>query len=185
MSVHDQFVTLFMMFVCGNGLGVLFDAYRVLSHRLGIPGWLLAILDVVYWLVAAPAVFRVLYRTNHGEIRFYVFFGLILGISFYFLFCSVLTVRFVVWLFKRVTQAYRLLVRLFEVLVVKPVTALYKLIVIILGFVTAVSIFLFRIMLQLFHPIRKPLLRLARWIYSKGRQPFTAIGHIFKRWFKR
>ena len=65
-------------------MGLVFDVYRVASHRFHISRWLLPALDVVYWAAATLGVFSILLSNNEGEVRMYVFLGLGVGVTGYF-----------------------------------------------------------------------------------------------------
>lgn len=85
-------------------LGIAFDSYRVVSGQLRFPRWSVHALDLLYWVAASLFVFRMLYHSNQGELRFYVFLGLFIGVWIYFLFLSVITARFVVMLMRIVKR---------------------------------------------------------------------------------
>jgi len=65
-------------------MGLVFDVYRVASHRFHVARWLLPALDAVYWAAATLGVFSVLLHSNEGEVRMYVFLGLGIGVTGYF-----------------------------------------------------------------------------------------------------
>jgi spore cortex biosynthesis protein YabQ len=147
MTLNNQFLTLGLMVSSGLGLGVLFDAYRVLTGQLKFPRWLTAILDILYGLIAALTVFRVLYYSNHGQLRLYVFIGLLAGIFVYYQWFS----KMVIWF---VMQCIITVQWLIDIFIVAPIKALYKLLKIIFAFLKALTIFFYKLMLQLSYPLR-------------------------------
>lgn len=170
-------------------MGVAFDSYRIVFGQLRFPRWSIHALDLLYWLAASLFVFRALYHSNHGELRFYVFLGLFIGIWIYFLFLSVITERFVVILMKIIRQVYYFVVRLFQLLIIAPIRWLMRLIVVTLGFVWVVILFLFRItLLPLWKVIAwatRPIwtrLGRARWFRSLGKVKDIAVRR-WNRWF--
>ncbi|XEC94972.1 spore cortex biosynthesis protein YabQ [Paenibacillus tarimensis] len=152
MSLDVQFWTLAMMLLSGIGMGVAFDGYRVLSNRLRIGRLWIPVLDMLYWLAATIIVFRVLSASNEGEVRVYVFLGLLLGIGCYFWLFSSTVIAIVVWLIETIQKIVRLLIRCFDWLVLKPIVLLYRFVRIILGFFVVFTIFLFKIVIQLLRP---------------------------------
>jgi spore cortex biosynthesis protein YabQ len=146
-----------LMIGSGLGLGFFFDIYRVLTGKLEIKRWLIAILDIIYGLAAAVIVFRVLYYSNYGQLRFFIFFGLLLGIYLYYQWFSKITIRIVV-------KAIRLIQWLWNVFIVRPILALYKVLLIFLGFFKALTIFFYKVMLQLSYPLQFLTLWLIRLI---------------------
>ncbi|SEU31403.1 spore cortex biosynthesis protein YabQ [Paenibacillus sp. NFR01] len=127
MNPAIQWVTLFYMLLSGAAMGLAYDSYRVLSLKLTFPRWLNALLDLFYWLLAALFVFRMMYAGNQGELRFYVFVGLFLGIWVYFLIFSVTVKRFVVMLILSVQYTFRLLWRIIKTVIGGPLRGLWRL----------------------------------------------------------
>jgi len=77
-------MTIASMMLCGLAMGLVFDVYRVATHRFHVARWLLPGLDVAYWAAATLCVFSVLLSHNQGEVRLYVFLGLGIGVTGYF-----------------------------------------------------------------------------------------------------
>lgn len=189
MSLHVQLVTVAMMMLSGLAMGAVFDSYRVVSGQLRIHRFFIPVFDIVYWMAATIFVFRVLYANNQGEVRFYVFLGLFLGVWFYFLVISSITIRFVLWLIRVIKMLVRFLVRCFDVLVITPLMALYKLLTLFFGFGLALSMFLYKIVLQSLRPfwkltlwLVKPLLKYIKipgWVTKS----LDAVKRLWKRLF--
>lgn len=155
MSLNVQFLTLYMMFASGFVLGILFDLYRVLSVQLRFPRWMIPILDIVYWIAATLLVFRVLYISNQGQMRVIVFLGLIAGVGIYFPLFSRRTIRFILLVIAIVKKIIRFVRGLIYWTVIKPLILLYRLVIIIFGFLSAIAIFISKIVIQLLYPIWK------------------------------
>ncbi|WP_178020532.1 spore cortex biosynthesis protein YabQ [uncultured Paenibacillus sp.] len=158
MNLETQWATLLWMLASGGIMGIAFDSYRVVSGQLRFPRWSVHALDLLYWLAAALFVFRTLYHSNHGELRFYVFLGLFLGIWIYFLFLSVITERFVLMLMRIVNSIYRFIVRMIEIFIIAPLQWLVKMVRVLLGFVWIVLLFLGRVTLL-------PIWKLLAWAF--------------------
>jgi spore cortex biosynthesis protein YabQ len=186
-SLSLQFFTMGMMLLTGIGLGVIFDGYRVVSNELRFPRWSLPVLDLVYWLAASLLVFRVLYASNYGEVRAYVFIGMLIGILSYYWLLSKPVIRIVKWLIDAVRALIGFSIRTFDLLIVKPIILLYRFIRVLIGFGTALTIFLLKIVLQLVRPfwllfrfLLSPLTRLLwRWL-----GPHVAKLKFKERWDK-
>lgn len=144
MNLEVQGLTLLYMLLAGGMLGIVFDSYRIISGHLHFPRWSIHGFDLVYWVGAALFVFRMLYHSNQGELRFYVFLGLFLGVWIYFLFLSVITERFVVMLMKIVNRIYAALVRIFQIFIVGPLRLAWKAVRLLLGFSGVILMFLLR-----------------------------------------
>jgi spore cortex biosynthesis protein YabQ len=161
MNLNEQFLTMGLMMGSGLGLGFFFDIYRVLTGKLELKRWMIAILDIIYGLAAAVAVFRVLYYSNYGQLRFFIFFGLILGIYLYYQWFSKITIRIVV-------KVIRLVQWLWNMFIMRPILALYKVLLIFLGFFKALTIFFYKLMLQLSYPLQF----LTRWLIKSIKRLF-------------
>ncbi|WP_246067334.1 spore cortex biosynthesis protein YabQ [Paenibacillus koleovorans] len=195
MSLETQFLTLLTMIAIGAGMGAIFDAYRVLSGQLRVPRWLIPPLDIAYWILSTLLVFRGLYESNHGEVRIFVFLGLIVGGWLYMRLLSDKFSRFVLFLIGLVRRLIRLLVRTFELLVIKPIYWLYRLIVVILGFVLAIAVFLYKVVLQLLYPFRvlfrklfgwlRPWLVIPRWMKPQRLLRFLQLIRRLWQWIRK
>lgn len=161
MSLEVQFLTLSVMAGSGVFMGILFDVYRVLSGQLRPPRWLVPLLDIVYWIAATLFVFRALLYSNYGQVRFFVFLSLLLGIWLYFRLASRYTVRSVLLLIRAVKALVGFILRAIEIVIIKPIVLLYRFVIVLFGFLAALSIFLGKIVLQLLYPFR--LLGRALW----------------------
>jgi spore cortex biosynthesis protein YabQ len=157
MSLNNQFLTMALMIGCGLGLGIFFDIYRVISSKLDLKHWVIAILDLIYGLVAAVAVFRVLYYSNYGQLRFFIFLALLLGIYLYYQLFSNIIIRIVVKVIELLDWAW-------NKLVVKPIQLFYKVLHIFFGFFKAMTVFFYKLMLQLTYPLQFLTRRLISFI---------------------
>ncbi|PZE19214.1 spore cortex biosynthesis protein YabQ [Paenibacillus xerothermodurans] len=162
MTLHVQFVTMGMMVLGGLSLGGLYDLYRVLAGQLRAPRYAYYLLDVIFWLVGTLLVFKLLYESNLGEVRLFIFIGLLIGIVGYFLVFSRTVIRLILWMIRVVQTMVRIGKKIIELFIIMPTVWLYRATLIFLGFLAAIAIFLYRIMLQLFYPVWKLLL----WLFK-------------------
>ncbi|SDO93508.1 spore cortex biosynthesis protein YabQ [Paenibacillus sp. yr247] len=166
MTLNVQFHTIFMMFLSGIAIGTIFDVFRVLSGKLRLPRWTIPLVDIVYWIVATILVFRLLIYSNEGQVRVFIFLGMGIGICFYFAFLSKWVIRLTLLLIRVTIAIYRFFAKTVELVIIKPIIGLYRLTVIILGFLLAVAIFLYRIVLQLLYPMWRLLLWMTRPVHK-------------------
>lgn len=187
MTLHVQFQTMGWMLACGLLIGAIFDLYRVLAGELRIPRWLYPPIDLAYWGFATLLVFRVLFYSNFGQVRLFVFIGLFAGAALYFTAFSATAVKIIRWLIMVVKKLIWFGKRTIEIVIIAPIRGLYKLITIILGFLAALAIFLCKIVLQLLYPVRL----LSRFVYRKIRpyirwpKRLVSAWNRFKRWLRR
>jgi spore cortex biosynthesis protein YabQ len=162
MTLEVQWLTVAFMLACGAGMGAVFDGYRVISSELRFPRWWLPLMDVAYWALAAVVVFRMLYASNNGEVRAYVFLGLALGAILHYWLFSSLVIKLVKWLIDAVRAVFSFLGKMVMLLIVKPVLWLLKVLKMILVSGSMLTIFVLKIVLQL----GRPFWILLRWIFS-------------------
>jgi len=148
-----QFLTMAAMIGCGAALGLLFDGYRVVWAELRLPRRWFPPFDLLYWVLAAPAVFRVLYLVNGGEIRFYVFLSLLLGVSAYFALLGAAGRSVMRRLLRAAILVFRIFRRIAETVIVRPLIALYQAVRYIFGIFARVSIFLGKLVIQWLYPM--------------------------------
>ncbi|MGU3473740.1 spore cortex biosynthesis protein YabQ [Paenibacillus sp. D51F] len=179
MTLDTQGWTLAMMMATGLLMGGVFDGYRVVSHELRFPRWILPALDIGYWLAAALAAFRILYATNNGEVRAYVYLGILIGICFYFLALSGTVIALVRWLIVATRAVIRFLLRCMDLLLIRPVIGIYRILRVLAGFLVVFSIFVVKIVLQLLRPLAKLIL----WMIRPLTRPLLSwLQGIMIRW---
>ncbi|WP_054956728.1 spore cortex biosynthesis protein YabQ [Paenibacillus dakarensis] len=189
MNPQTQWITLLWMIFSGAAMGLAYDSYRVLAGQLRFPKWSQHALDLGYWIAAALFVFRMLYDTNHGQLRFYVFLGLFLGVWIYFLIWSVITRRFVVMLIQVAKRLLSVLMTLFRVLVLNPIKGILYLLKGMLKLLWRLVMFLLRVVLGCLRPLWKLLKWMLRPITSRVKMPVWVkhvadkVIKVWKRWF--
>lgn len=83
-QIGDFLITIF----CGLLIGCLFDGYRVIRGILNPKTVFTDIGDLVFWVCSTAVVFAALLWSNWGEVRLYVFVGMMMGLSVYVRFVS-------------------------------------------------------------------------------------------------
>ena len=75
---------LFLIFVI-NGLliGLLFDIFRILRISFKTKDIVTYIEDILFWIMTGAIVLYSIFVFNNGEIRFFIFLGIIIGIILY------------------------------------------------------------------------------------------------------
>ena len=104
MELTNQIWIFSITILTGILLGILFDGYRVLRNNCKPREIWTWFTDLLYWLLATAVVFTALIASNWGELRFYVFMGILSGLGIYYSWLSLYAIR----LF---TSGIRLLIR--------------------------------------------------------------------------
>lgn len=175
MSLEVQFLTVLLMAACGSVLGAVFDTYRVVAGQVRLHRRLVPLIDLMYWIAATVLVFRVLYYANYGDVRVYVFLGILLGLSLYYALISPWLIRLVKLVLRGLEALARFGIRMFRLLVVRPFLLLYRILLMVWGVVAALSVFVYKIMVQLGYPAWKRLKRLSGT--AARRKPAARMRH--------
>lgn len=86
---------LFVMFII-NGIliGFLFDIFRILRKSFKTSDTITYIEDITFWILTGILTLYFIFTYNNGEIRLYIFLGIIFGISIYILTISKHIIKF-------------------------------------------------------------------------------------------
>ncbi|RAL23183.1 spore cortex biosynthesis protein YabQ [Thermoflavimicrobium daqui] len=107
MTLQTQVLTMMTMFGSGFLLGAILDTYQALKDRFRLKGWTVSLIDLLYWFVATWLVFSLLLWSNWGQLRFYIFIAVLLGLFVYYQWLS----RWVVYLIELTIYLMELLFR--------------------------------------------------------------------------
>lgn len=94
----------FLYSVCGGMvIAFIYDIFRIKRKAVKTRNVFTYIEDFLFWVLVAAVMFAVLYYSNEGEIRGYIFIGTILGAILYILLlskivihCALMVIRFVI-----------------------------------------------------------------------------------------
>ncbi|OYD06357.1 spore cortex biosynthesis protein YabQ [Paludifilum halophilum] len=186
MTLHTQWVTMGLMLGSGWLMGFLLDTYRVFRHRFRLRGWVVSFVDLLYWTVAAGLVFGLLMWSNWGELRFYIFVAVLLGLLAYYAWFSRGMIRGIQWLLQVVEQILQLVWRVFYVVLWVPVAGIVSLLRQLLLFFLRILRSLLRFPLRLLSPLGRlfqPIVRrVADWFRPVTR-PLRRMVVRIRRWF--
>ncbi|QJD85868.1 spore cortex biosynthesis protein YabQ [Cohnella herbarum] len=164
MSAAAQGMTIAFMMMCGLVMGLVFDVYRVASHRFHVARWLLPGLDVVYWAAATLGVFSILLSHNEGEVRMYVFLGLGIGVTGYFGLFSNWVVKLSGKLFDMIKSIFLFAWKLVDTILLTPFLWIVRLLAKILDIVFIVTV---ATLLWIGKLLLKPVARIGGWVWHK------------------
>ena len=120
MELTGQVLTFVITITTGILLGVLFDFYRVLRGTFNPKVLVTWVTDLLYWLVATAVVFIALVFSNWGELRFYVFIGILSGLGLYYNWLSLNVIRLFSKTIKLIIAGSNLLKKIFISVFLKP-----------------------------------------------------------------
>jgi spore cortex biosynthesis protein YabQ len=80
------------IFLCsvasGMVIALIYDLFRISRKAVRTANLLIYVEDLLYWLIVAIVMFTMVYYSNEGELRSYIFIGAILGTILYVLLFS-------------------------------------------------------------------------------------------------
>lgn len=86
--IGKQFISFFLTIGIGMIMAASFDLYRAMRGVYPVSRKLTAVTDFFYWILLTGLVFALLIFGNWGEVRVYVFLGVIIGVCLYLKFFS-------------------------------------------------------------------------------------------------
>jgi spore cortex biosynthesis protein YabQ len=119
-TLTEQWMTSFYMFLAGLSLGILYDFLRVTRRQIPAMRPLFWSLDVIYWISATIVICSLLYSANHGQFRIYIFLFVFIGGWLYFRWMSSFTMRFMVFLFQIFKKLFLIVIWPIQVMLWKP-----------------------------------------------------------------
>ena len=66
-------------------IGLIFDVYCILKRKLSFSVYVVNLFDFLLFIIFAMIVFARLLQINSGQVRWYIFAGVLLGSLFYYL----------------------------------------------------------------------------------------------------
>ena len=81
--VQNQAYLFFVFSLTGVVIGILFDFFRILRRSIKTSNLVTYIQDILFWILTGIIVLYSIWYFNNGELRIFVFLGLIIGILIY------------------------------------------------------------------------------------------------------
>ncbi len=89
-------------FLLGVILMFIYDILKIVRIIVKHPGWLIAIQDIIYWIISGGLMFLLLYKEDAGSIRWFAVCMVLLGMVVYYLVIS----RFLIPLVEKGVKRY-------------------------------------------------------------------------------
>lgn len=181
LQVQLQFYSLFMVVLCGIGMGVLYELLRV-GRAYYQPGLVMgAVADLLFWVVGGLLLGAGLFAGNWGATRIYVLVSLLAGLGLYFVLASPVVSRLLWGLLRFLDWLWDLLVTLADRLVWRPIRWLAGLLV-----------SLVMQLLSLLGTVGRWIVRLGEWLFRplvRGPYRFLRLHYLltkrrWKRWLR-
>ncbi|MCS1352388.1 spore cortex biosynthesis protein YabQ [Mechercharimyces sp. CAU 1602] len=173
MTLSTQWITLLCMIGSGWMMGVIWDGYRVLIHRFSLRGWTITVVDIMYWLVCVSLVFSLLFYSNWGQLRVYVFVAVIGGYTIYQYWFSATAFHVMKRTFAMIELIFYQFVRMLVMVIGGPIYWLWVLVVSLLSWLwrlaRSIATIVWRLLSPLLRWMASPLAPLIRWLNRMAR----------------
>ena len=92
-SVSNQAYIFLCSVLGGMLIAFIYDIFRISRKAVRTGSLFIHLEDFIYWIIIAVVMFGVVYYSNDGEIRGYIFLGAMIGVVLYVLLLSKIVVR--------------------------------------------------------------------------------------------
>ena len=84
----EQLVNFFYFIITGVFLSVIFDIFRILRKTIKTSDIVTNIEDILFGIITGIIILTSIFWFNNGQLRLYIFIGIIMGIALYMIFIS-------------------------------------------------------------------------------------------------
>ena len=117
MAINQSYI--FLIFIIDGILtGLLFDFFRIMRKSFKTSNILTYIEDIIFWTITGIIIIYTLYVFCDGEIRTYMFLGIIIGVGIYIFTVSKYIINISIKTIK--------LIKKILVIILKPCVLIYK-----------------------------------------------------------
>ena len=107
-----QFSIILYAMLAGILTGAMFDLYRIIRGS-NVNKIVIAIEDILFWILAAMAVFTFLLYTNYAFLGAYVYIFMIISLTLYIRFISNICIKFELKLISALVKMFRVIFKNF------------------------------------------------------------------------
>lgn len=99
-TINEQAFLFLTCVKTGIMMGMFYDLIRVFRKIIHHPNWVVQMEDLLYWVTCGGFAFTMIYWRNYGQIRSFIFLGIIIGLILYFCTVSILFMKITTKLIK-------------------------------------------------------------------------------------
>ena len=118
---------LFLVFsLTGVIIGVLFDFFRILRRSIKTSNFITYIEDIIFWILTGLLILYNIWYFNNGEIRIFLFLGIILGVLIYMSTLSSIVIKLFSKILKEILKILELPLKIIVITFRKITTTIAK-----------------------------------------------------------
>lgn len=121
-SNSTQVYTFLYSVLVGMFIGLIYDIFRIKRKLVKTAAFFIYIEDLLFWIITAFIMFAFLFYINDGEIRIYIYLGVITGIILYSLLFSKLIIKCSVAIFNFIGRVVKFIIHILSF----PFKIIYK-----------------------------------------------------------
>lgn len=125
----EQLTNFIYFIITGMILGIIFDIFRILRKSFKTSDIVTNIQDILFGLITGIVLLSSIFLFNNGELRLYLFIGIIFGaiiyllsISKYFIKINILIISFIKKVILLITKPFIILLKFIKKLFFKPIS---------------------------------------------------------------
>lgn len=111
-SIISQTILFIIFILNGVFVGILFDFFRILRRSFKTSDIITYIQDILFWILAGASILYSIFKFNNGEIRLYIFIGILLGITFYIVLFSKFFININVTIIKYISKIITTIIKI-------------------------------------------------------------------------
>lgn len=148
-SVAQEVYVFFISVLSGVFIGIIYDLLRVVRRCSKPSAAITDVEDILFWAIAIAIMFFAVYFANNGKIRWYQFFGAILGQILHFFTLS----KPICFLLQKIIEIFSKIFIFFCKILLTPLLFMYNII--------------YKSVLFIVVPIHKLVLKRIQWLFAK------------------
>ncbi len=113
--ITNQAYTFIIFILIGMIIGILFDFFRILRKTIKTKDFVTYIEDILFCMLTGIILIYSIFIFNSGEIRIYLFIGLLFGIIIYMLSISKYFVNINVFLLTKIISFTKRIIKIFNI----------------------------------------------------------------------
>lgn len=125
-----------MFIINGILIGFLFDIFRILRKSFKTKDFITYIEDVTFWILTGILTLYFIFKYNNGEIRLYIFLGIIFGTLIYILTLSKYIIKFsvtiinfikgiIIKIIEIITYPIKLVINILKKILFRPISFIF------------------------------------------------------------
>ena len=129
-EVYRQLFCLVAFTITGIVIGILFDIFRILRKSFKTTDIITYLQDILFWILTGAILLFSIFCFNNGEIRSYIFIGIVLGIFLYMVTISKFIIKccvpIVLGIKKVISYPVCFIKKMIQNIIIKPIAAFIK-----------------------------------------------------------